>query len=267
MLRDKLVAEIQRKQSFLCVGLDPDLSKMPPSILKEKDPIFSFNKMVIEATSDLCVAYKPNIAFYEVFGPKGLESLEKTLELIPSEVLSIADGKRGDIGNTAEKYATTFFDYFGFDAATVSPYMGMETMQAWLAYKEKWTIVLGLTSNPGAEDFEMLQTQNGKKVFEEVILKSVGKGDNLMFVLGATRPEKLAEVRKLAPDHFFLVPGVGAQGGDLKALYDHGSNQHCGLLVNSSRGILYPKKGEFTTDDIRESAMTLTNEMRVLLEK
>ncbi len=266
MLRDKLVEEIQRKKSFLCVGLDPDLMRMPPSILKEKDPIFAFNKMVIEATADLCVAYKPNLAFYEAFGPAGLESLEKTLELIPSEILSIADAKRGDIGNTSQKYAMSFFEFYGFDAATVSPYMGMETLQAWLDYTNKWTIVLGLTSNPGAEDFEMLETSKGTRVFEEVILKGAAAADNLMFVIGATRPEKLSEVRKLAPDHFFLVPGVGAQGGDLKAVYEYGANAHCGLLVNSSRAILYPKKGEYMTEDIRTSALSVTNEMRVLLE-
>jgi orotidine-5'-phosphate decarboxylase len=266
MLKDKLVQQIRAKQSFLCVGLDPDLSKMPERFLKEEDPIFTFNKAVIEATADLCVAYKPNLAFFEVHGPRGMESFQKTLELIPDEILTIADAKRGDIGNTAQKYASTFFEYYGVDAATVSPYMGVETMQAWVDYEDKWTVVMGLTSNPGADDFEMIESVSGEKVYERVISRSAAMGDNVMFVVGATRPEKLGEIRKLAPNHFFLVPGVGAQGGDLSEVYRHGANEDCGLLVNSSRQILYPKKGDYSNEDIREAAQSLASDMRALLE-
>ncbi|MFZ1704769.1 MAG: orotidine-5'-phosphate decarboxylase [Saprospiraceae bacterium] len=240
----QLVQNIRRKKTNLCIGLDTDLKKIPTFLHKERDPIFEFNKIIIENTCDLCVAYKPNIAFYESLGPKGWESLEKTMEIIPKDMFTIADAKRGDIGNTSTMYAQTFFEYFSFDAITVSPYMGEDSIRPFLEYKNKWVIVLGLTSNKGSTDFQKL-LYNGKHLYEHVFEKvsSWGSPQNLMFVVGATHPEDFKHIRTILPHHFLLVPGVGTQGGDLTYILDYGQNEDSGLLINVSRDILYASDG------------------------
>ncbi len=240
MNRKELLQEIKDKKSYLCIGLDTDISKIPTHLRKSPDPIFEFNKLIIDATKNYCVAYKPNIAFYEALGPKGWESLEKTMEYIPDNIFTIADAKRGDIGNTSRKYAETFFSYFDFDAVTVAPYMGIDSVSPFLEYDDKWVILLALTSNQGNNDFQQL-ISNGKPLYHQVIEKSQswGNPNNLMYVIGATHPNKIAEVRELAKEYFFLVPGVGAQGGSLSAVSEYGLNTQCGLLINSSRGIIY----------------------------
>lgn len=270
MNRSELIENIKKKQSFLCVGLDTDLTKIPPHLLQEEDPIFAFNKAIIDATEDFCVAYKPNTAFYEIHGVKGWESLKKTMDYIPKDILTIADAKRGDIGNTATYYAKTFFEYLDCDAVTVAPYMGKDSVTPFLAFPEKWAIVLALTSNVGANDFQLVADHNGERYFEKVVKKLTQWGDpeSLMMVVGATRAEDIETVRKIAPDHFFLVPGVGAQGGSLKDVVQYGWNQDCGLLVNSSRGIIYASDGEDFAKKARESAKTIQSEMaRVMIEK
>ncbi len=241
MTRDELVAQIKKKKSYLCVGLDTDLEKIPKDLLRFSDPVFEFNKQIIDATGAHCVAYKPNIAFYEALGPKGWESLQKTLDYIPKNIFTIADAKRGDIGNTSSLYAKTFFRQMNFDAVTVAPYMGEDSIRPFLEFKDKWVILLAHTSNPGSADFQLLESKSGRKLYEEVILRSQrwASPDQLMYVVGATRADTLAEIRKSAPDHFFLVPGVGVQGGDLEAVSKSGMNKECGLLVNSSRAIIY----------------------------
>lgn len=242
MTREELIHQIKRKKSFLCVGLDPDLAKIPKHLLEKEDPIFEFNKAIIDTTKEFAVAYKPNIAFYECHGPKGWISLEKTLAYIPSEIFTIADAKRGDIGNTSTYYAQTFFDYLNFDSITVAPYMGEDSITPFLQFKaDKWVIVLGLTSNKGALDFQLLKDKNGDELFKKIITKTQewGTEDNLMFVVGATRAEDIQIARKLAPHSFFLVPGVGAQGGSLDDVVKYAWNDDCGLLVNSSRAIIY----------------------------
>ncbi len=238
---DKLVSEIKEKQSFLCVGLDTDINKIPKHLLIEEDPIFEFNKQIIDATKDYCVAYKPNIAFYESLGPKGWESLQKTIDYIPENIFTIADAKRGDIGNTSKMYAKTFFEYYNFDSVTVAPYMGRDSVEPFLEFKNKWVILLAATSNIGGEDFQYLSLENGKELFEEVLETSKQWGDskNLMYVVGATRPEVFQRIRKIVPNSFLLVPGVGAQGGSLKEVCKYGLNKDVGLLINSSRGIIY----------------------------
>jgi orotidine-5'-phosphate decarboxylase len=241
MNKIQLIGEIYKKKSLLCVGLDSDLEKIPPHILETEDPLFEFNKAVIDATKDFCVAYKPNIAFYESLGPKGWESLEKTMAYIPDNIFTIADAKRGDIGNTSKMYAKTFFEYFNFDAVTVAPYMGVDSVEPFLEFENKWVILLGLTSNVGSADFQKLTLNNGNKLYQEVIstAQKWGNADNLMFVIGATHPELLKEIRALANNYFFLVPGVGAQGGDLDSVILNGANESMGLLINSSREIIY----------------------------
>lgn len=242
MNRLELFQEIKKKNSYLCVGLDTDVEKIPSHLLSEKDPVFEFNKQIIDATHQFCVAYKPNIAFYEALGPKGWESLQKTLEYIPKECFTIADAKRGDIGNTSSLYAKAFFENMNFDSITVAPYMGEDSVTPFLKFKGKWVILLAHTSNPGSADFQLMESSlSGKKLYEEVILKSQkwATPDQLMYVVGATHADKVAEIRKLAPDHFFLVPGIGAQGGDLEEVSRHGLNKQCGLLVNSARAIIY----------------------------
>lgn len=269
MTRAELIAEIKRKKSFLCIGLDTDLDKIPAHLLESEDPIFEFNKAIIDATKEYCVAYKPNIAFYECYGPKGWESLQKTLDYIPKNIFTIADAKRGDIGNTSLYYAKTFYDYLNCDSVTVAPYMGEDSVSPFLTYENKWVILLALTSNKGALDFQMTEDQSGEKLFEKVLKKSANWGtpENLMYVVGATRAEGIAEVRKLVPDHFFLVPGVGAQGGSLEDVVKYGWNEDCGLLVNSSRGILYASNGlDFVEKAALESKL-LQEEMAVLLER
>ena len=242
MNRAQLFEQIRKKGSYLCVGLDTDLAKIPKHLLNEPDPVFEFNKQIIDATHEYCVAYKPNLAFYEALGAKGWESLQKTIEYIPKEIFTIADAKRGDIGNTSSLYAKAFFENMNFDALTVAPYMGEDSVKPFLGFKNKWVILLAHTSNPGSADFQLQESrQTGRKLYEEVILKSQdwGTPDNLMYVVGATRLDKIAEIRKLAPDHFFLVPGIGTQGGDLSRVSAVGLNKQCGLLVNLSRAIIY----------------------------
>ena len=263
MTREELIAEINYKKSFLCIGLDTDLSKIPSQFLKEKDPIFEFNKAVIDATEDLCVCYKPNIAFYEVLGPKGWISLQKTLEYIPRNIFTIADAKRGDIGNTSSIYAKAFFEYYDFDAITVSPYMGKDSVLPFLEFENKWVILLGLTSNIGSDDFQLLNV-DGEKLYLSVIKKAQewGSPNNLMFVVGATHPSSFSEIRKIAADYFFLVPGIGAQGGDLNEVALNGMNSDIGLLVNSSREIIYAGTGPSFQESIRAKAVEKQLEMQ-----
>jgi orotidine-5'-phosphate decarboxylase len=248
MNKKQLFEEIKSKKSYLCVGLDTDLTLIPSFLLKEKDPIFTFNKLIIEATQQYAVAYKPNIAFYEAMGPKGWESLQKTLEIIPENCFTIADAKRGDIGNTSNLYAKAFFDKkssgMSFDAITVAPYMGKDSVTPFLTYADKWVILLALTSNEGSKDFQNLVVGE-KQLFEEVLAKSQewGSSEQLMYVIGATKADMLAKIRAIVPDHFLLVPGVGAQGGSLAEVSKYGMNSQCGLLVNSSRGIIYASNG------------------------
>ncbi|WP_028298068.1 orotidine-5'-phosphate decarboxylase [Olivibacter sitiensis] len=273
MRRDELIAQIKRKRSFLCVGLDTDLEKIPDFLLDEEDPIFSFNKAIVEATADLCVAYKPNIAFYECYGAKGWETLRKTWEILPKDCLSIADAKRGDIGNTAERYARAFFDEkqagLGFDAITIAPYMGEDSVKPFLTFAGRWGIVLALTSNSGSFDFQLFEDSVGTHLFEQVIEKvnEWGSTDNLMYVVGATRGEAFETIRKHAPAHFLLVPGVGAQGGDLAEVCRYGMNDDCGLLVNATRSIIYASKGRDFAEKAREEALKLQGEMETELQR
>jgi orotidine-5'-phosphate decarboxylase len=246
MDRAALFKEITQKNSCLCIGLDTDLSKIPKHLLTSDDPIFEFNKQIIDSTHDYCVAYKPNIAFYEALGPKGWESLQTTLDYIPDEMFTIADAKRGDIGNTASMYAKAFFERMKFDSITVAPYMGQDSVTPFL-HEDKWVILLAHTSNPGSQDFQLIQSAStGRKLYEEVILTSQqwATPDQLMYVVGATHGELIKSIRALAPEHFFLVPGIGAQGGDLEMVMKQGMNKQCGLLINSSRAILYASDGK-----------------------
>ena len=265
MTRAELVEQIKRKQSFLCVGLDTDLDKIPAFLKDFEDPIFEFNKRIIDATKDYCVAYKPNLAFYECLGPKGWESLKKTLDYIPSDIFTIADAKRGDIGNTSTYYAKTFFEYLNCDSVTIAPYMGEDSVSPFLQFPGKWAIVLALTSNAGALDFQMMSDASGKRLFEKVLDKTSkwGTPENTMYVVGATRAEGIGEVRKRVPNHFFLVPGVGAQGGSLEEVTRYGWNDDCGLLVNSSRGIIYASNAE----DFAEVAGEKAREMQQLMAR
>lgn len=267
MTREELFQEIKSKKSFLCVGLDGDLTKIPGHLLELEDPIFEFNKAIIEATSDLAVAYKPNIAFYECLGEKGWVSLRKTLDIIPKNCFTIADAKRGDIGNTSRYYAKTFFEQYQFDSITIAPYMGSDSVKPFLEFEEKWAIVLALTSNEGAKDFQYI-TEAGKPVFQTVLEKSSswGSEENMMYVVGATKVEKLKEVRAIVPHHFLLVPGVGVQGGSLEEVAKFGLNEKCGLLVNSSRGIIYADSGLEFKEAARASALKLQSSMAKILE-
>lgn len=247
MTSSELFEQIKKKQSYLCVGLDTDLEKIPQHLHAEADPIFEFNRQIIDATHQHCVAYKLNTAFYEALGSKGWESLQKTLNYIPKDIFTIADAKRGDIGNTSALYARAFFKQMDFDSLTVAPYMGEDSVKPFLGFKGKWVILLAHTSNTGSNDFQLIESKNtGRKLFEEVIEKSKqwGSPDQLMYVVGATQAEKIASIRALAPDYFFLVPGIGAQGGDLEEVAKRGMNKKCGLLVNSSRAIIYASSGK-----------------------
>ncbi|MEM7659658.1 MAG: orotidine-5'-phosphate decarboxylase [Bacteroidota bacterium] len=242
MKPEHLSAQIFAKRSCLCVGLDTDLSRIPAHLLQEKDPVFAFNREIIAATQEFAVAYKPNLAFYEALGPKGWESLQKTLELIPEDIMVIADAKRGDIGNTSRLYAQAFFEEMKVDAVTVAPYMGQDSVGPFLAFEDKWVFLLALTSNPGAADFQYMQ--EGEEALYQRVLRTAGKWSedtpgHLGFVVGATRAEAMQEVRALAPNAWLLVPGVGAQGGDLHSVCQHGRTEEGGLLINSSRGIIY----------------------------
>lgn len=264
---EKLKQEIKTKKNFLCIGLDSDIDKLPTTFKRYKNPVFEFNKAVVEATQHLCVSYKLNTAFYESRGPQGWEDLERTVQIIPPNIFTIADAKRGDIGNTAAQYAKAFFEQMSFDSITVNPYMGLDTLDPYLAYDDKVVIVLALTSNKGSEHFEMLQSDN-KSVYEHVLAK-VSKHaatDRVHFVVGATHPEALTGIRKVVPNNFLLVPGVGAQGGDLKAVYTNGHNQDTGLLVNVSRGIIFA--GNDSKDPIKgivQAAESYAAEMKALM--
>lgn len=271
MIMDKqaLFQQIKTKSSFLCIGLDPAMDKIPEHLHQEADPIFAFNKAIIDQTADLAVAYKPNIAFYEALGPKGWESLQKTLDYIPKDIFTIADAKRGDIGNTSKLYAKAFFEQMDFDSITVAPYMGEDSVRPFLEFQNKWAILLALTSNEGSGDFQQFQNAEGRTLYQEVLTKSQrwGTADNLMYVIGATRGEKIEEARKLAPGHFFLVPGVGAQGGSLEEVARYGMNQTCGLLVNSSRGIIYASSGKDFAQAAQKEAIKLQEGMQDYLDK
>ncbi|MCB0395841.1 MAG: orotidine-5'-phosphate decarboxylase [Flavobacteriales bacterium] len=267
MTRKELVKQIRSKRSFLCVGLDPDLEKMPRHLLIEPDPLFAFNKAVIDATLPYAVAYKPNLAFYEAHGKKGWESLRKTVEYLPKDVMTIADAKRGDIGNTSGLYARAFFEEMPFHAITVAPYMGEDSVRPFLEYDNKWVILLALTSNKGADDFQHLKV-DGIPLYKKVLKASSawGTADNMMYVVGATQAAYLEEIRREIPDHFLLVPGVGAQGGSLDEVARYGMNKDVGLLVNSSRSILYAGKGEDFAEKSAEEARRMQTEMAALMD-
>jgi orotidine-5'-phosphate decarboxylase len=271
MKRSELISIIRKKRSFLCIGLDTDLSKIPQHLLKYEDPAFEFNKQIIDATHDLAVAYKPNLAFYECNGVKGWQSLTKTIQYLKSfEVFTIADAKRGDIGNTSTQYAKAFFnpDQSGldFDAVTVAPYMGEDSIKPFLEFTGKWVVLLALTSNKGAEDFQFFSSE-GKKLFEQVLTQSKnwGSEEKMMFVVGATKAEMLTSVRKIVPNHFLLVPGVGTQGGSLQEVAKYGLTKDCGLIVNSSRNIIYASKEIDFAEKAREEALKMQREMQGLL--
>ena len=268
MNKQQLIEQIKLKQSFLCVGLDTDMNKIPAHLLETEDPLFEFNKAIIDATKSFAVAYKPNIAFYECYGPKGWESLKKTLDYIPKDIFTIADAKRGDIGNTSSYYAKTFFEYLDCDSVTVAPYMGEDSVTPFLEFKDKWVILLALTSNKGALDFQFTLDQNGNELYKIVLEKSAqwGSSEQLMYVVGATRSSDIAAVRKQVPDHFFLVPGVGAQGGSLEEVVQYGWNNDCGLLVNSSRAIIYASSGLDFAEQAALAAQEVQQQMAKLLE-
>ena len=289
MTRLELFSHIKKKQSFLCIGLDTDITKLPVHLLKAEDPVFEFNKQIIDATKDLCVSYKPNMAFYETQGAKGWISLEKTINYINEtcpDIFTIADAKRGDIGNTSKMYAKAFLETLNFDSITVAPYMGEDSVTPFLECKNKWVILLALTSNSGSKDFqtsEILSPSGGGSginspfekgakgipLFENVLQtsKSWSTPDNMMYVVGATKAEMFSDIRKIVPESFLLVPGVGAQGGSLSEVAKHGMNKQCGLLVNSSRGIIYASSGEDFAEKARAEALILQKEMKILLEQ
>lgn len=266
MTREELIKQIHAKQSFLCVGLDTDIKKIPQHLLQADDPIFEFNKAIIDATAPYCVAYKPNLAFYESLGVKGLLAFERTVAYLNEnypEQFVIADAKRGDIGNTSQMYARTFFETYNLDALTVAPYMGEDSVTPFLAYEGKWVILLALTSNKGSHDFQLMEDAQGVRLFEHVLTKSQawGNADNMMYVVGATQGEAFKDIRRHAPNHFLLVPGIGAQGGSLHDVCQYGMNKDCGLLVNSSRGIIYASNGADFAQVAAEQAREVQEEM------
>lgn len=267
MKREQLIEQINRKRSFLCVGLDTDIYKIPSFLLDTEDPVFEFNKQIIDATKDFCVAYKINTAFYESRGLEGWKSLIRTWKYLPENCFSIADAKRGDIGNTSEMYASAFFSRgssgMSFDSVTVAPYMGADSVKPFLNFQDKWAIILALTSNEGSKDFQFLTTRGEQMIFEEVLQKAAGWGNtgNIMFVAGATRGDAFLTIRKHVPDHFLLVPGVGAQGGSLQEVCKYGLNKDCGLLVNSSRAIIYASSGNDFAEVARAEAQKIQKEM------
>ncbi len=270
MTRQELLAQIAKKKSMLCVGLDTDIERIPSHLLKLEDPVFEFNKAIIDATHPFTVAYKPNIAFYEAMGLSGWKSLQKTLQYLQTnypEVFTIADAKRGDIGNTATRYAKAFFEELGCDSITVAPYMGADSVKPFLAFENKWSILLALTSNPGGKDFQTLELQNGGQLFEEVLRKSAqwGTENNLMFVVGATRADYFKKIRDIVPNHFLLVPGVGAQGGSLEEVLTHGIINDPALLINSSRGIIYADSSELFAVRAAKEAESLAMQMAKFL--
>ena len=271
MTRQELINQIKKKRSFLCVGLDTDLNKIPAFLLDHDDPVFEFNKRIIDATKDVCVSYKINTAFYESRGLKGWESLIKTWEYLPKECFSIADAKRGDIGNTSEMYASAFFDKdssgMSFDSITVAPYMGEDSVKPFLKFQDKWVILLALTSNSGSKDFQFLKAEGDEMLFERVLKKAAtwANEQQLMFVVGATRGEAFSTIRKHAPDNFLLVPGVGAQGGSLEEVCKYGMNKDCGLLVNASRSIIYASDKEDFAGAARAEALKIQQQMAEVL--
>jgi len=270
MNKSQLFNKIKEKGSYLCVGLDTDLDRIPKHLLKTEDPVFEFNKQIIDATHQYCVAYKPNIAFYEALGAKGWESLQKTIDYVPEGIFTIADAKRGDIGNTSRLYAKAFFESMKFDSVTVAPYMGEDSVTPFLDFQNKWVIVLGHTSNKGSNDFQLMTERGtGMTLYEKVMKKTQewATPDQLMFVVGATQADKMERIREMAPDHFFLVPGVGAQGGSLEEVSKYGMTDFCGLLVNSSRGIIYSSDGEDFGEAAGKAAQQLQQEMKVYLDK
>lgn len=270
MTRQQLFDQIQKKKSFLCVGLDTDITKIPKFLLDKEDPIYSFNKEIIDKTARYCVAYKPNLAFYESQGVKGWLAFEKTVAYINQrypEIFIIADAKRGDIGNTSEMYAQTFFESAKVDAVTVAPYMGEDSVVPFLNYENKWVILLALTSNKGSSDFQFAKDDNGERLFEKVLRTSQtwANEDQMMYVVGATQGEMFEDIRKIAPNHFLLVPGVGAQGGSLEDVCKYGMNKECGLLVNSSRGIIYASDDDNFAQSAENEAKKLQLEMEKML--
>lgn len=274
MTREELIKQIHAKQSFLCVGLDTDIKKIPQHLLQADDPIFEFNKAIIDATAPYCVAYKPNLAFYESLGVKGLLAFERTVAYLNEnypEQFVIADAKRGDIGNTSQMYARTFFETYNLDALTVAPYMGEDSVMPFLAYEGKWVILLALTSNKGSHDFQLMADAQGVRLFEHVLTKSQtwGNADNMMYVVGATQGEAFKDIRRHAPNHFLLVPGIGAQGGSLHDVCQYGMNKDCGLLVNSSRGIIYASNGadfaQVAAEKAREVQEEMARELKAIL--
>ncbi|MCT4665502.1 MAG: orotidine-5'-phosphate decarboxylase [Flavobacteriales bacterium] len=270
MNKQEIVDQIKKKKSFLCVGLDTDINRIPKHLLETEDPVFEFNKQIIDATKDFCVAYKPNIAFYEAMGPKGWESLRKTLEYIPKDIFTIADAKRGDIGNTSKMYAQCFFEQYQFDSVTVAPYMGKDSVEPFLDFDGKWVILLALTSNQGGLEMQTEKLASGKPIYQMTLEKSQNweNADRLMYVVGATRAEMLTDIRKTIPDAFLLVPGVGAQGGSLTEVAKYGWNKDCGLLINSSRGIIYKSDGEDFAEKAQEEAQKLQQQMeKIIIEK
>lgn len=272
MTRQELIQQIHEKQSFLCVGLDTDLKKIPQHLLKEEHPIFAFNKAIIDATAPYCVAYKPNLAFYEAFGVKGLIAFEKTIKYLKQNYpkhFIIADAKRGDIGNTSKMYARTFFEEYNVDSLTVAPYMGEDSVTPFLGYEGKWVILLALTSNKGSHDFQLTESHDGERLFEKVLRRSQqwANDEQMMYVVGATQGEMFEDIRRLAPTHFLLVPGVGAQGGSLQEVCKYGMIHDCGLLVNSSRGIIYASQDDDFADVAAMKARELQQEMAAELKR
>ena len=272
MNRQQLIHQIFTKKTFLCVGLDTDISKIPEHLKNETDPIFAFNKAIIDATAPYCVAYKPNLAFYESYGLKGIMAFEKTIQYLkdhyPTHFI-IADAKRGDIGNTSKMYARTFFEEYDLDSVTVAPYMGEDSVKPFLEYNGKWVILLALTSNKGSHDFQLTEDKSGERLFEKVLKKSQewGTPENLMYVVGATQGRMFEDIRRIAPEHFLLVPGVGAQGGSLQEVCKYGMTKDCGLLVNSSRGIIYAGKGTDFAEAAARKAREMREEMAVELNR
>jgi orotidine-5'-phosphate decarboxylase len=270
MNKDQLFRNIQRKKTFLCVGLDPDMQKLPEHLLNEEDPIFAFNRGIIDATADYSIAFKPNLAFYESIGVKGWMSLQKTIDYIRRnypDLFIIADAKRGDIGNTSAMYARSFFEDLKVDALTVAPYMGEDSVTPFLTYQDKWVILLALTSNKGSKDFQFSTDEKGERLFEKVLRKSQEWADNnnMMYVVGATQGKAFEYIRKIVPHHFLLVPGVGAQGGSLEEVCKYGMNNECGLIVNSSRGIIYAEHGKNFAEGARNAAKDLQQQMETQL--
>ena len=272
MTRKELIQQIREKQSFLCVGLDTDLKKIPQHLLAEDDPIFAFNKAIIDATAPYCVSYKPNLAFYEAFGVKGLMAFEKTIKYLKQQYphhFIIADAKRGDIGNTSAMYARTFFEEYDVDSLTVAPYMGEDSVSPFLGYEGKWVILLVLTSNKGSHDFQLTESPDGERLFEKVLRRSQqwASDEQMMYVVGATQGQMFEDIRRLAPTHFLLVPGVGAQGGSLQEVCKYGMTRDCGLLVNSSRGIIYASQDEDFAEAAAQKARELQEQMAEELAK